>query len=131
MTVATRRRPIKLDVRYRVLSDAGFRCRYCGRAAPDAVLQVDHVISLADGGTDDRANLVASCTACNLGKGAKSVHQPIWFPVRPERGVNLGGRCPDEWHIGPYVECDYPIDRPALALSCEACRYIVAWRPLP
>lgn len=45
--------------------DAG-TCHWCGRPA----LHVDHVTPRARGGTDDLANLVASCTGCNLSRGA-------------------------------------------------------------
>lgn len=40
-------------------------CAYCGDVAPT---QVDHVIPLSRGGTDDRANLVPACKSCNMDK---------------------------------------------------------------
>jgi hypothetical protein len=49
----------------------GFQCVYCGRTAKEAVLEVDHVIPIADGGTNDENNLVPACVKCNMGKGAK------------------------------------------------------------
>lgn len=42
-------------------------CRYCGAPAST----VDHVTPKARGGTDDPANLVASCRSCNSAKGAR------------------------------------------------------------
>lgn len=56
-------------LRFRVLSRDNFTCQYCGAFAPNVVLQVDHRIPVAAGGTDDLENLVTACTACNLGKG--------------------------------------------------------------
>jgi len=35
------------------------------------LLHVDHVIALANGGKNDKDNLVTSCEPCNLGKGAR------------------------------------------------------------
>jgi len=52
----------------------GYICQ-CGRSAPDAVLHVDHVISVADGGQDNTDNLITACSRCNLGKGSKSVER--------------------------------------------------------
>lgn len=61
MTLSTR-------TRFEILKRDGFKCRYCGASAMQSVLHVDHVIAIAAGGTDDPANLVASCASCNLGK---------------------------------------------------------------
>lgn len=54
--------------RFDVLARDSFKCRYCGRAAPEVVLHVDHVIPLALGGADSEANLVTACFDCNEGK---------------------------------------------------------------
>ena len=56
--------------RFQVLERDGFRCRYCGTSGTANQLHVDHVMPVSRGGTDDMSNLVASCHACNLGKGA-------------------------------------------------------------
>ena len=49
-----------------------FTCQYCGRAAPDVILHVDHIQPKSKGGSDDDLlNLVTSCKDCNLGKGAR------------------------------------------------------------
>lgn len=60
-------------LRFAVLRRDGFRCRYCGRSGSEVVLNVDHVVSVADGGQDDMANLVTSCRDCNIGKHARSI----------------------------------------------------------
>jgi 5-methylcytosine-specific restriction endonuclease McrA len=31
--------------RFRILNRDGFACRYCGRKAPDVMLQVDHIVA--------------------------------------------------------------------------------------
>lgn len=48
-------------------------CVYCGRRPPEVKLQVDHRVSIKDGGTDDLDNLVTACDTCNRGKGASSL----------------------------------------------------------
>jgi hypothetical protein len=57
--------------RFNVLARDGFRCRYCGRAAPDVVLHVDHIYPKSKGGSDDPSNLGAACADCNTGKRDK------------------------------------------------------------
>lgn len=64
------RRAIPPGVRFRVFARSGFRCVYCGAAAPEARLVIDHVVPLAKGGTDHEANLAAACQECNSGKAA-------------------------------------------------------------
>lgn len=55
-------------LRYEILRRDNHACRYCGAAAPDAKLNVDHVIPQALGGKDKPENLVTACTDCNAGK---------------------------------------------------------------
>jgi 5-methylcytosine-specific restriction endonuclease McrA len=69
------------DVRRRV-EDAYINCYYCG-ASPDKRsrydwppplrLELDHLVALDAGGTDEESNLVMACSKCNRSKGAKSV----------------------------------------------------------
>jgi 5-methylcytosine-specific restriction endonuclease McrA len=48
------------------LTAAGYgTCNGCGDRLPATALQVDHVVPLADGGTDYRANLQLLCTPCH------------------------------------------------------------------
>lgn len=55
-------------LRYRVLARDNFTCQYCGQYAPNVRLEVDHVVPVVEGGTDDLSNLITSCWACNQGK---------------------------------------------------------------
>lgn len=56
--------------RYEVLRRDNHTCRYCGGAAPDVVLTVDHVVPTALGGSDEPSNLVTACRDCNAGKSS-------------------------------------------------------------
>lgn len=56
-------------VRFEVFKRDKFTCQYCGRKAPDVVLECEHIEPRAEGGSDDIINLVTSCQGCNRGKG--------------------------------------------------------------
>jgi len=40
-------------------------CAYCGCELPASKMQVDHVLPVDLGGTDDMANLLPACRSCN------------------------------------------------------------------
>lgn len=69
------RKAMSDSLRWTVFARDGFACRYCGRQAGQdgVVLEVDHVVSVADGGDNRMDNLVTACTSCNGGKSAKSL----------------------------------------------------------
>jgi hypothetical protein len=70
-----KRKGISKKLRFSVFSRDGFTCVYCGRQPPDVCLQVEHVIPVCQGGTNDEANLRCSCAECNAGKGANTIEQ--------------------------------------------------------
>lgn len=65
------RTPLSKKTRFEVFKRDSFTCQYCGKSAPDVILEVDHIIPVAQGGTDDLFNLVTSCRDCNRGKGKR------------------------------------------------------------
>ena len=68
-----KRKPIGKALRFEVFKRDSFTCQYCGRSAPEVVLQVDHIQPVSKGGKNDLLNLITSCRDCNLGKGAKKL----------------------------------------------------------
>ncbi len=62
------RKSLSKRTRFEVFKRDGFACQYCGSHPPDVILEVDHVVPVADGGDDDEGNLVTSCFNCNRGK---------------------------------------------------------------
>lgn len=64
------RRPISPKVRLAVLERDGFSCCLCGRSARmhGVALEVDHIIPVARGGSNDFSNLQTLCEDCNAGK---------------------------------------------------------------
>ena len=55
-------------LRYRILSQAKFRCTLCGVSAEHKALEVDHIVPRNKGGSDDESNLQALCYSCNAMK---------------------------------------------------------------
>ncbi|HMQ29686.1 MAG TPA: HNH endonuclease [Chloroflexaceae bacterium] len=68
------RRAIPIAVERRVRDAAGQRCGYC--LSPQhlvmARLEVEHIVPLAKGGTDDETNLWLACPICNGHKADKT-----------------------------------------------------------
>lgn len=62
--------PIPKKIRFEVLKRDKFTCQYCGRKAPEVLLQIDHIESVYSGGDNNIINLITSCADCNNGKGA-------------------------------------------------------------
>lgn len=62
------RKPLSNKLRFEVFKRDCFTCQYCGRKAPDVVLNVDHITPVSKGGTNDIFNLITSCFECNNGK---------------------------------------------------------------
>lgn len=55
-------------LRYAVLERDKFACVVCGSTAREAPLEVDHVLAIVLGGTNDMENLQTLCEICNVGK---------------------------------------------------------------
>ena len=70
-----KRKGITKTVRFAIFARDGFACRYCGRQADDVALVIDHMIPVAQDGTNETENLITSCVDCNQGKAAKTVLQ--------------------------------------------------------
>lgn len=68
-----KRKEIPKGVRFEVFKRDSFKCQYCGRAAPDVILEVDHILPVAEGGDNEPLNLITSCRDCNRGKGKKKL----------------------------------------------------------
>lgn len=64
-------------LRFEILRRDGHTCRYCGGAAPDVALTVDHVKPTALGGKDEPENLVTACSQCNSGKASVAPSSPL------------------------------------------------------
>lgn len=68
---------VSVRTRFEIFKRDNFTCRYCGRVSPSVVLEVDHVVPVCEGGTDDPMNLVASCWECNHGKAGVPLSESL------------------------------------------------------
>jgi hypothetical protein len=73
MAAKSKRKAVSAKARFEIFKRDGFTCQYCGAHPPQAILHVDHIVPVAEGGTNEDTNLVTSCDRCNLGKGANSL----------------------------------------------------------
>lgn len=71
--MATTRKPISKKIRFEVFKRDSFKCQFCGKAAPEIILHVDHIDPLSKGGSNDIMNLITACENCNQGKGARKL----------------------------------------------------------
>jgi len=67
------RKPLSKRTRFEVFKRDRFTCQYCGKMAPDVILEVDHIVPVAEGGGDEITNLITSCMDCNRGKGKRKL----------------------------------------------------------
>jgi len=87
---------ITAALRQRVATSARFRCGYCqtSQNVIGPLLEIDHVIPQALGGTDDESNLWLACPMCN---SHKSDRREALDPETQEI-VRLFNPRSDVWH---------------------------------
>ena len=64
-------------------------CAYCGAKLTSSTMQIDHLVPLKSGGSDETENLVACCRSCNSSKGTKPLI--VWLATRPRNAA--------EWYL--------------------------------
>jgi ribosomal protein L17 len=67
------RKTITKKLRFEIFKRDSFTCQYCGRAAPDVILQADHIQPVAKDGDTDITNLITACVDCNQGKSDREL----------------------------------------------------------
>jgi HNH endonuclease/Homing endonuclease associated repeat len=67
------RKALSLRKRFFVLKRDQFTCQLCGKSGVGVRLEVDHKVSVYDGGTDALDNLWTMCFECNRGKSKTSL----------------------------------------------------------
>jgi len=66
-----KRREISASLRFDVFSKCNNKCVICGSDSTTSLLEVDHIIPVSKGGSNDLSNLQILCQACNNGKSDK------------------------------------------------------------
>jgi hypothetical protein len=89
-------------------------CQYCYKYAPDGEDgEVDHILPLAQGGTDGIDNLVWACRECNQLKSSKTLRE--WITILADRALELEGAI---WS-GFELSLSDRIDWGAAGWSCD------------
>lgn len=78
------RKPISKQIRVQILARDRYRCKMCGRTKDEVSLEVDHIVPVADGGTDELNNLATLCRDCNRGKAAYRFSDYTTMDVVPD-----------------------------------------------
>jgi hypothetical protein len=99
--------PLRVRKRFDIFKRDHFTCRYCGAKAPDVELEVDHVIPVNNGGTDDPENLITACVSCNSGKAHLPLHEGQ-HPVRTQIEQSESARI----STPPVEKPGQPVEKP-------------------
>ncbi len=67
-----KRDPIESRLRHEVFKRDNYKCLECGKTNKNTTLHVDHIIPVAQNGTDELDNLQTLCQACNLAKSNRA-----------------------------------------------------------
>lgn len=90
------RRKFTPSERYHIAIRALFLCEYCHTPedfSPDS-FDIEHIISIANGGTNDDWNLALACGGCNGSKFIKT----SWFDPQTGEHVPLFHPRQDDWN---------------------------------
>jgi hypothetical protein len=87
-----KRKEIPKKIRFEVFKRDKFTCQYCGRMAPDVILEVDHINPVAAGGDNELLNLVTSCRDCNRGKGKTLLSDDAAVKVQQKQLLDLADK---------------------------------------
>ncbi len=88
----TERKPLSKKTRFEVFKRDRFTCQYCGKMAPDVILEVDHIKPVAEGGTNKMINLITACRDCNRGKGKRKLSDDVEIKKQQKTLVDLADK---------------------------------------
>ena len=66
--VKYKREHIPRQLRHQVFSRDNYKCVECGATKEETTLEIDHIIPVSKGGTNDITNLQTLCKECNRAK---------------------------------------------------------------
>ena len=90
------RTPISKKLRFEVFKRDKFACNYCGKQAPNVVLEIDHIEPVSKGGTNEILNLITSCYDCNRGKSNIKIDDDSAISKQRNRSLILLAQL-DKW----------------------------------
>lgn len=71
------RKNISKKTRFEIFKRDCFTCQYCGKKAPDVILELDHIKPVSKGGKNTLLNYVTACFDCNRGKSDKELDDKL------------------------------------------------------
>lgn len=98
-------------LRFDVFKRDQFTCQYCGQKAPEVVLEIDHIVAVANGGENDILNLRTACKACNAGKSDRPLSVNATIDARRKQLEEFEERRQQlemmhEWHLS-LIDIDH------------------------
>lgn len=124
-----KRKPIKRELRLAVYKRDNFTCQYCGFHASEQELQIDHIIPVSRGGTNDIDNLVTSCARCNKKKGARLPQDSALSHEQLAERVKFRVECEYELNLGVMIGERIKSLREELGQSQEELAHSVGMHP--
>lgn len=70
--IKSKRNPIQAALKHEILKQARYRCQDCGASNKDIELEIDHIIPIVRGGSDELDNLQVLCKDCNIKKNNRA-----------------------------------------------------------
>lgn len=123
------RKSLSKKIRFEVFKRDKFTCQYCGRKAPDVVLEVDHINPVSKGGKNDLLNLVTSCMDCNRGKGAKTLSDDSVVEKQRAQIEVLSERREQLEMLAEWKKAEETLDNTGLDLIVDVFRDNTSWLP--
>lgn len=94
----TDRKELSIEEKDRILEKSDRQCCHCGkRIEIGGQFTVEHIIPIAQGGTNDDANMVALCKSCNESKSSRMVSL-LWYPYLKREFYNESKEYVDAYH---------------------------------
>lgn len=75
-TTDFKRKKVKASIRLQVLQRDNFKCVFCGKTKSEAIMEVDHINPVSNGGGNELENLRVLCQQCNGGRNMGSLSHP-------------------------------------------------------
>ena len=89
------RQHIPNHLRHAVLKRDDYRCVECGATNKETTLEIDHILPVAKGGTNDINNLQTLCKHCNRAKSATVWDSKTDLSIKKEQLKHLENRLSD------------------------------------
>lgn len=111
-----KRKSISKKTRFEVFKRDLFTCQYCGKKAPDVLLEIDHIKPVAKGGNNGILNLLTACQGCNSGKSDRELSDQSVIEKQRKQLADLEERRQQlemmmQWHTGLQDHANHEIDK--------------------